>query len=203
MKIAHISDLHLTTFFNENNLEDIELALQYIYEMDVDHVAITGDLTDNANPGDFILLRNLFEKYDMLHPGKLSVVTGNHDIFGGVQTAEDIFTFPEKCRILNYKEKVDEFYNYFRETFKGCQYFSNENKFPYAKVINDVLIIGLNSIAEYSKIKNPFASNGKVNLQQFIELVEILDTYKTIRHKIVLIHHYFNKMKMNPQSNSV
>lgn len=203
MKIAHISDLHLTTFFSQNNLDDIELSLQYINELNVDHIVITGDLTDNADPKDFFLLRNLFDKYNLLYGNRLSIVIGNHDIFGGVQTAEDIFAFPEKCNAVDYKEKVDEFYNYFPEAFEGCSYISAENKFPYAKVLGDVLFVGLNSIAEYSRLKNPFASNGKISLQQFIELVEILDSYKNVKHKIILIHHYFNQMKVNQQSNGV
>jgi 3',5'-cyclic AMP phosphodiesterase CpdA len=199
MRIAHISDLHLTTLFRENKLENIELALQYINETNTDHLAITGDLTDNADTRDFILLRNLFDKYGFLNPTRLSIVIGNHDIFGGVQKAEDIFTFPEKCRVVNYKEKVNEFYNLFPEAFEGCSYLSRENIFPYSKLIDDVLIVGLNSIAEYSKVNNPFASNGKVELQQFFELAEILENHTSIKHKIILIHHHFNKMNVNQE----
>ena len=100
MRIAHLSDLHFTTFFSNNNLQQIELALRFAIEKQVDHIAITGDLTDNAVPKDFIILRKLFEKLNLLDHNKLSLVIGNHDIFGGVQTAEDILIFRKNAAKL-------------------------------------------------------------------------------------------------------
>ena len=92
MRIAHISDLHFTSFFKENNLKKIRYLLKQIIKSGIDHIVISGDLTDNANREDFLILRKLFDELDLLHHDKLSLVIGNHDIFGGVQTAEDIFT---------------------------------------------------------------------------------------------------------------
>lgn len=119
MKLAHISDLHLTTLFRRNNLPEIEYALQYIRDLEVDHLAVTGDLTNNADEEDFLLIRNLFYKYNLLNYKKLSLIIGNHDIFGGIQTADDIFTFTDKCKNVNYKEKLNQFYNFFPEVFEN------------------------------------------------------------------------------------
>ncbi|MEJ2617089.1 MAG: metallophosphoesterase [Ignavibacteriaceae bacterium] len=160
MKIAHLSDLHFTTFFRKDNLEKIEYLIKYAFRYKFDHLVISGDLTHNADPEDFEILRNLFKKYDLLNSERLSLVIGNHDIFGGPQTVEDVFLFPEKCKFVDYDEKTKEFGDYFSEAFQYCSDINGDNYFPYIKKFNDVIIFGLNSIEKYSKMNNPFASNG-------------------------------------------
>ncbi len=194
MRIAHIADLHFTTFFKDDNLFQIEKVLRHTIDSGCDHIVITGDLTDNADKKDFGILRKLFAELNLLDTKKLSLVIGNHDIFGGVQTAEDIIKFPVKCSRINYHRKVKEFYQYFPELFEGCVHFDPKRIFPFAKIINDFLIVGANSIAKYSKITNPFASNGKVNRHQFNDIQKIFERFNEYK-KVVLIHHHFNKIK--------
>ncbi len=98
MRIAHISDLHLNTFFKSSNLRQIKTLVKYALEQEFDHMVVTGDLVDNASARDLEILRNLFRKNNLLDTDRLSVIIGNHDIFGGPQTPEEIFTFTEKCR---------------------------------------------------------------------------------------------------------
>lgn len=201
MRIAHLSDLHFTTFFSNNNLSQIEHVLRYAINSGADHIAITGDLTDNAVPKDFIILRKLFEKLDLLNCNKLSLVIGNHDIFGGVQTAEDIFNFPERCSSVNYKQKVNDFYKYFPELFEGSINYDSSQVFPFVKRLNNTILIGLNSIAEYSRISNTFASNGMVELSQLNSVSDILEQFKDDKYrKVVLVHHHFNKMEVTENS---
>ena len=66
-----------------------------------DHLVITGDLTHNADYEDLEILRNLFQEYGLLNSERLSLVIGNHDIFGGPQAAEEVFQFPEKCKQID------------------------------------------------------------------------------------------------------
>lgn len=196
MIIAHISDLHLNTLFTDSNLNKIKILLKYISSQNPDHVAITGDLTDNADESDLILLRKLFKKYGLLDGNKCSIVIGNHDIFGGPQKAEDIFSFPERCKKTDYNKKVGFFNEMFRETLDLSIFKSDKNIYPYAKFIKKNLIIGLNSIAEYSMLKNPFASNGEISLKQFNDLNYILNEFGSAAERIIiLIHHHFHKMK--------
>jgi len=196
-----LSDLHFTTFFSNNNLYQIEQTLRYAIEKKVDHIAITGDLTDNADLKDFIILRKLFQKLNLLNCNKLSLVIGNHDIFGGVQTAEDIFTFPDKCGKIDYKQKVNDFYKFFPELFEGSVSYDSSNVFPFVKKINNFIFIGLNSIAEYSMVSNPFASNGMIELDQLNSVSDILGQYNDSKYrKIVLVHHHFNKMNVTENS---
>ena len=203
MKLIHISDLHFTTFFRTNNLFQIEKVLKHAIDLKGDHIIITGDLTDNADPKDFLILRNLFEKLKLIDGNRFSLVIGNHDIFGGAQSAEDIFTFPEKCSKINYDQKVREFYNYFPELFDNSIYLNHKSIFPFAKLIKNFLIIGLNSIEPYSRINNPFASNGKIGIPQLNETYGIFERYKDENfRKIVLVHHHFNKIKISESASN-
>lgn len=201
MLIAQISDLHLNSFYNDSVLKNINLLLKHISDRNVDHLVITGDLTDNATEKDLDLLRKSLKKYGFLSGERLSIVIGNHDIFGGVQKAEDIFIFPEKCSSIDYSDKVSNFISYFPEAFDNCVYLSSKDFFPYSKRINNTLLIGLNSISEYSRLSNPFGSNGEISTSQFGDTYDILKSVdKDIKYRIVLIHHHFNKLKIHSKS---
>ena len=194
MKIAHISDLHISKRHKFKNIHLFRKILDYINDHHVDHLIITGDLIDNAETGDFKLLRNIFKDYGFLNSEKLSVVIGNHDIFGGIETAEDIVNFPKKCLATNYKQKMRQFYTYFIESFENCFFPSETEHYPYAKDLGEVVLIGMNSIAKYSRVSNAFASNGKVTKQQIKLLKEIFENKEySKKRKIVLIHHHFCK----------
>lgn len=201
MLIAHISDLHLNSFYNDSIFKRVNFLLKRISENKIDHLIITGDITDNASEKDFEIFRRMLVKYGFINGDRLSIIPGNHDIFGGVQKAEDIFTFPEKCNAVNYNKRVNNFLSYFPEAFGNCRYLSSKNYFPFTKKINNTLIIGLNSIARYSKLSNPFGSNGEIDATQFGELFDILrTTEKEVKYKIILIHHHFNKLKNEARS---
>jgi 3',5'-cyclic AMP phosphodiesterase CpdA len=201
MKVAHISDLHLNTLFTDSNLNKIKTLLNYIMFQEPDHLVISGDLTDNADETDMILLKKLLKKYDLLDGTKCTIVPGNHDIYGGPQKAEDLFSFPEKCKKTNYTEKLQLFNNIFSSTFDNCVYTSENNLYPFLKLIRNTLIIGLNSNAEYSSLKNPFASNGEISISQFNELNRLLTEYRNLAaNTIIIIHHHFNKIKSLPNS---
>jgi Icc protein len=199
--IAHISDLHLNSFYNDSIFKLSDYLLEYISAQKVDHLVITGDITDNASEKDLEIFRRMLNKYGFLKGEKLSIIPGNHDIFGGVQKAEDIFSFPEQCNSVNYNKSVSIFLSYFPEAFDHCFYLSSKNFFPFAKKINNSLIVGLNSVSFYSKLSNPFGSNGEIDAAQFGELFEILKNVdKDIENRVVLIHHHFNKLKSNSKS---
>jgi len=201
MKIAHFTDLHINSVIRESNISETIALFENALKHGADHICITGDLSHDAEPEDFEALRYLLDYFSLINGEKISVVVGNHDIFGGPQKAEDIFTFPQRCRETDYDGKLEIFTSYFEETFENCIYKPAGKFYPYAKIIDDCLIIGLNSIDKYSSVKNPFASNGYVDQEQLAELESILNGFgKEVRHRIVLVHHHFNKIK-NPSSN--
>lgn len=201
MKIAHISDLHFSRSYKSNNIRKTKRLIKYCIEQGFDHLVITGDISDNSDEKDFLILRNILNNFNLLDSGKVSLTIGNHDIFGGVQTANDIVNFPSKCLKINYDQKVKKFVSFFSELFESAVFPNPDKIFPYAKIIGDVAIIGINSIRHYSRIKNPFASNGKIYNDDFESIKAMLefDSIK-VRKKIVAVHHHFYKNSVEATS---
>lgn len=194
MKILHLSDLHFCTSFKRENIAKTKKILRRAIQESFDHLVITGDISDNSNANDYEILKAMLKNFGLYSSEKTSIVIGNHDIFGGVQTVFDVLNFPKKCSLTNYKGKLDEFYQAFNDLFQNVKFPSNESPFPFLKQIDNVLFIGMNSIAEYSKIKNPFASNGKIKKEQLFELSKELKKEKyQILKKVLLVHHHFYK----------
>lgn len=201
MRIAHISDLHLDKNYKKDNLINTLKLLEYISDSDFDHVIITGDITENAESSAFELARSLFKKHGLLDPDKLTLTIGNHDIYGGVHLAEDIVNYPGKCRSTNYQVKVQEFAYYFRESFANERIIKpgTGHVFPFIKEFDDFILAGLNSIAEYSMLKNPFASNGKIGFRQIEAIQNTLSKNKLNNKRIIaLTHHHFCKDNIVP-----
>ncbi len=201
MKIAHLSDLHICSKYKRNNIVRTKKLLRHALDSGADHIVITGDLTDNAQQEDFIIFKKILQSFGLLKSEKTSIIIGNHDIFGGVQTANDVLNFPSKCAKINYKEKLEQFIKHFEDLFINTFTPSKDNLFPYAKELDNVLLIGLNSIDEYSKLKNPFASNGIVKKNQLIDLKNIFDKkLYSNKLKIVMVHHHFYKKNVSSKS---
>jgi 3',5'-cyclic AMP phosphodiesterase CpdA len=206
MKLVHISDLHIDNLNKKQNLLRARKVFEYIKETGYDHLVITGDITENGDNDSLELTRKTLKYYGMLDDTKTSLVIGNHDIYGGVHLAEEIVNFPRKCKTTNYHEKVKKFESVFPETFKNTFQPSRNSLFPYVKEFDNLILIGLNSVAEYSLLKNPFASNGKIKKTQIEDFENIfkLKSYRD-KKKIVLIHHHFCKdmLENNESSSSV
>jgi 3',5'-cyclic AMP phosphodiesterase CpdA len=104
MKIAHFSDLHLLSldgvpasrFLNKrvtgwlnlrlkrgsiHRAEYVRAVAREIGQRGVDHVVVTGDLTNLALEGEFALARDLFERDLGLPAAQITVVPGNHDLY--------------------------------------------------------------------------------------------------------------------------
>jgi 3',5'-cyclic AMP phosphodiesterase CpdA len=193
MKTAHISDLHIEINHKPENLRKAIKLIEYIKDNNYDHIIITGDITDNADFGSYEAVRKLLKKAGYMNKDKLTVTIGNHDIYGGVMFAEDILNFPKRCIMTQFKNKVKEFWYYFQESFEGTNTI-NGNIFPFVKQTDEFIFCGLNSIAEYSYFKNPFASNGHITSKQINELEELINKYNNKgKQLIALTHHHFNK----------
>ncbi len=192
MRIAHISDLHFNTKFKSGNILKAKRLIKHALNSGAEHLVISGDISDNSDEKDFIILKEILKRFDLLRSDKTSIVIGNHDIFGGPQTAQDVLNFPSKCMNTNYHQKVAKFIDHFKELFENTIRPHDELFFPFAKEFKDVLLVGLNSNAEYSRLKNPFASNGHVSKiqRQFLKVILTKNEFKE-KVKIILTHHHF------------
>ncbi|MEW6655216.1 MAG: metallophosphoesterase, partial [Bacteroidota bacterium] len=192
MRIAHLSDLHLCSNFRKSNVARIKELIEHALAKGAQHFVFTGDITDNAEEKEYLSFRELLKSFNLLHSDKSSIVIGNHDIFGGPQTAHDVVNFPFKCMNANYNSRVAKFVYHFRELFENTIRPHNEVFFPFAKELKNVLLVGLNSIDEYSRFKNPFASNGKISKTNRKIAANFLSMPKfKEKVKIVLVHHHF------------
>lgn len=192
MKIMHISDLHLCTQHKPENIVKTGQLLQHAIQMGIDHLVITGDISHNAQEDDFASLRKLLAEYNFLSSEKATLVIGNHDIYGGVYYAMDVIKFPAKCLNTDFNEKVSVFVHYFRELFQDTLRLNNSDPFPFVKILDNILLLGINSIAPYSKLKNPMASNGFLGVaaQEKIKCF-LKNSIHDGKIKIAVMHHHF------------
>ncbi|WP_437594042.1 metallophosphoesterase family protein [Sorangium sp. So ce1000] len=104
MRIAHLSDLHLLSLegavpfrllnkrltgylnlrFRRHAIHKphaVRAAAREIRRLDVDHVVITGDVSNLALEREFVLVRNFLQSDLGLPPERVSIVPGNHDAY--------------------------------------------------------------------------------------------------------------------------
>jgi 3',5'-cyclic AMP phosphodiesterase CpdA len=74
--LAHLSDLHLGR--SDADTAGLRRAVRALVEAEVDHVVVTGDLTDAGTFDQLATFRRLTAPLD----GRLTVVPGNHDRLG-------------------------------------------------------------------------------------------------------------------------
>ncbi len=192
MRIAHLSDCHINLKYHPQHLPRLRRALEdALVRNDADHVIITGDLTSNADVRDLLTVRRLFESFGILKSSKLTIIVGNHDIFGGPHLADDLLSFPDRCRKLDYEEKVSIFQDTFSELFADTITMDAQG-YPFLKRVKNVCLLGFNSIAHYSLLQNPVGSNGIITPdahQQALGLAKH-HAWSTASIKIGLLHHH-------------
>lgn len=193
-KIAHISDSHIS--FNDENQRGKKLVelLEDIDARKCNHIILTGDIVDNPDRKDFLYVREIFSHFDLLDANKMSVVPGNHDIFGGAEKGNNFFRFVNQCSETDYDGNVERFIETFQETFPS------NHSFPYLKIIDNIAIIGVNCIDRWSIDRNPEGSNGRILSEDYLKLKRIFmkDEIKD-KYKLVLIHNHFNRPEFNEE----
>jgi len=186
-RIAHISDIHvppsgaipwshllnkritglvnLRTFRKQDH--PIELCTKLVAALaadKLDHVVLTGDLTNLALDDEFARAKEVLKP--LLDSNRLTAIPGNHDKY--VQAAN--------------RHKRFEFYFDSAMTTDS----DREHDYPFVKQIGNVAILGLNSAIKTP----PLTSYGLVDsgqrerLVQFCTSPELLSSFK-----IVLLHH--------------
>ncbi len=192
MRIAHLSDLHLLDlkgvefhrFLNRritgmvnlmtrrkdaHSAQIFERVLEDLLDQKVDHVVITGDLSNLALESEFervaAYLRLL---WDYRH---VSVVPGNHDYYTG------------GARRTRRFEKT--FYPYMFPEFSDL----DVDLYPYAKDLGPVTIFGFCSPTETL----PLFADGYVDPGQQMRFVRLVKAPKFRNtFKIALLHHHFH-----------
>lgn len=186
--IAHISDLHLSLENDKGRGAKLIELLEDIKKRNCNHIVVTGDIGDNPKPEDLIYAREIFSQYDLMQPEALSLVPGNHDIYGSAPPGEMCFMFPKICSEINIDEMEDQFVEIFKDTF------DEKPSFPNVKIVDNIALIGINSLIEWSIEMNPEGSNGGMEENKLEKLDKLLKNKElNDKFKIVLIHHHFSK----------
>jgi 3',5'-cyclic AMP phosphodiesterase CpdA len=118
MRIAHLSDPHINLKYHPQHLPRLRRTLEDALQKGAEHIVISGDITSNADIRDLKTARRLFESLGILKSSKLTVVPGNHDIYGGPQIADDVLSFPERCRKTNTGERLAIFQEILQSSFR-------------------------------------------------------------------------------------
>jgi 3',5'-cyclic AMP phosphodiesterase CpdA len=192
MRIAHFSDPHINLKYHPQHLPRLRRALEdALGRTSTDHILITGDLTSNADTRDLRTVRRLFESLGIMKSSKLTVIVGNHDIFGGPHLADDVLAFPDRCKTLDYKEKLSIFQDTFAELFSDT-ITMNQQGYPFLKRVQNVCLMGFNSIAEHSMLQNPVGSNGMITSdeQRQARALARHHAWCSADNRIVLLHHH-------------
>lgn len=187
-KIAHISDLHISFRDENEHGKKFVSLLKNIEQQKCDHVIISGDLVENPELKDLLYVKEILSHFNLLDPEKLTIVPGNHDIFGGAGNGQPVYYFPTFCKNTDYDKNLETFLGIYSESLSGS------NSYPNLKLTGNIAIIAVNSIDKWSADKNMEGSNGRIRKKDLKEIRGILKS-KEVRdkHKIVVLHHHLYK----------
>lgn len=191
MKLGHISDLHILEldsprpweFLNKrlvgsanlllkrsksHSTDLVHQAIAHLDALDVDHIAISGDLTNLALDSEFAAAARVIGTIDNALE-RVSVVPGNHDYY--TRGAADEGRFERHMA------------PYLKSDLPVYQLGTG---YPFCKLRDDVAIIGLNS-----GIATPWLfATGRVDKDELNAVARLLDDPR-VRDlfKVVIIHH--------------
>ena len=195
MRIAHFSDLHLLSLegvgahrflnkrlsgyanlrFKRNHVHRaayVTAIAKEIQRCKVDHVCITGDLTNLALEQEFELARRVIEDELGLDPKDVTVVPGNHDLYTrGALRSGRFTTYFAKYMVSDLPELAVDI---------------GVGRFPVVKLRGPAAIIGLSSAVP----RLPLVAAGELGHAQLEALARVLDHPEVARRTpVVALHH--------------
>ncbi len=195
MRIAHISDLHVLALegavpfrlFNKratgyanirwnrkhaHKSELVRTIAEHLSASKVDHVVISGDVSNLALEAEFEAVRALLDDVLGLAPAAVTLVPGNHDVY--TRGAE------RKKRFARYFER------YLASDLPELATEQPGGMFPVVKLSGKVAVIGLSS----ALARPPFVASGKLGDAQLSALDEILKSREVReRFPVIVLHH--------------
>jgi 3',5'-cyclic AMP phosphodiesterase CpdA len=195
MKIAHFSDLHLLAldgvplqrFLNKRITGWVNLRLargsihrsayvraiaQEVARQQVDHLVITGDLTNLALESEYELARDLLERELGFDPARITVVPGNHDVYTRGS--------------LSSRRFESYFAPWLQSDLPELATDTRGGRFPVVKLRGTAAIIGLSSALP----RPPLVSAGELGHAQITALARILEHPEVAGRTVVLAMHH-------------
>ncbi len=200
MKIAHISDLHVlalddltpTRLLNKRLTGWANLKLRRGHEhqgyalsavaralrerTDIDHVVVTGDLTNLALDSEFAAAHAFLRDELGLDPSKVSVIPGNHDAY--TRGAHESRRFERRFR------------DYISSDLPHAASMTECDAFPFVRLRGPVALIGLSTAVP----RPPLVASGEVGKLQLLALHAIL-AHAEVRSRfpVILLHHPWHR----------
>ncbi|MCX8036577.1 MAG: metallophosphoesterase [Candidatus Sumerlaeia bacterium] len=200
-RIAHLSDLHISADRSglrsrwrswvgksqAKNLVNLQTVLSDLAAQDIDHIVITGDLTNGAKEEEFDALKQALG--DWLQSDRLTVLPGNHDLsYRRVRPGMALHECPRKLWHF-----VSHFPGLFPSHYPPEMRHAKKQLFPFVKSLDGghIALIVIDTTGHLTTKAGPFNSFGQVGLAQLAELRAILKNpwlHNCI--KIVAMHHH-------------
>ncbi len=195
MRIAHISDLHVLALegaipfrlFNKratgyanlklrrkhrHKAELVRAIADHLSGAGIDHVVITGDVSNLALETEFAAVRHILDDVLGLPPSAVSIVPGNHDVYTRGAARDQRFH--------------RSFEPYLVSDFPEHRVSHGGGMFPIVKLRGPAAFIGLSTALP----RLPFVAAGKLGRDQLDALERILDSPEVrARTPIILLHH--------------
>ncbi|MGD0527126.1 MAG: metallophosphoesterase [Polyangiaceae bacterium] len=195
MRVAHFSDLHLLSldgvpphrFLNKRFTGWLNLRLKRgsihrstyvraiareVKRLDVEHVVVTGDLTNLALESEFELVRDLLEQDLGLDPSRVTIAPGNHDLYTrGSLTTRRFERYLAPYLVSDLPELAVD---------------TGGVRFPVVKLRGDVAFVALTSAVP----RLPLVAAGELGRAQLAALARVLAHPEVARRTVlVAVHH--------------
>ena len=195
MRIAHFSDLHLLSlegvpmrrFLNKRLTGWVNLRIKRghihhaayvraiareIANAGVDHVVITGDLTNLALESEFQLARDVLQQDLVFDPARVTVVPGNHDVYTrGAMASRRFETY---------------FSDWLESDLPELAVDTGGARFPVVKLRGNAAIVALSSAVP----RLPLVAAGEIGRAQLEALERVLNHPEVARRTLVLALHH-------------
>ncbi len=215
MKVVHLSDLHLLSLegaipfrllnkrltgyinlrFRRRAIHKplaVQAAAREIRRLGIDHVVITGDVSNLALEREFVLVRSFLQRDLEFPPDRVSLVPGNHDAYTMGAHRSQRFT-RYFAPYLRSDIPLDAPLNAPRNVPEKSDAAGADSAFPFVHLRGPVAIIGLSTALP----RPPLVASGRLGGAQLRALERVL-AHPEVRRRtpIVLQHHPFH----NPTS---
>ncbi|NTV01813.1 MAG: metallophosphoesterase [Chlorobiaceae bacterium] len=167
VRIAHLSDLHLTGRNDLRQIERLDRILAEIVRKEYDHLVLTGDLIDTANPDDLLVVRDALTRNGLFELGRTTVLPGNHDL---INLEEELRFYhalnpDDSGRRRRVVERLERFCTVFRPLIADV---GDPNVgYPLVKVLHfggiGIALVASSSVLPWSGSDNPLGARGYVS----------------------------------------
>jgi len=195
VKIAHFSDLHLLAlegvpvhrFLNKRLTGWANLRLKRgsihrsgyvraiareIARLGIEHVVVTGDLTNLALESEYELVQDVLDKDLGMDPSRVTIVPGNHDVYTrGALTSR---------RFERYLSP------YLQSDLPSLAVDTGGGRFPIVKLRDHVALVALSSAVP----RAPLIAAGEVGKAQIAALARVLAHAEVAGRTVVLVLHH-------------